>query len=180
MRKLEIGSGHRPLEGYEHLDINKDCPHLEYIAPMDKIPVEDNAFDEIQAIHVIEHQPWRTTLATLTEWVRVLKPGGMVRIATPNLRWIAQSYVNARADNPDEYLRDANVMLDIEREKLHLNDQLDVGMWANFKIMSSGIEYDQHYACYDAIILGTLLKEAGCSKIEVEHDGDSLVMRGWK
>lgn len=180
MRKLEIGSGNRPLEGFEHLDINPNCPCVEYIAPMDKIPTEDNVFDEIHAIHVIEHQPWKTTLSTLQEWIRVLKPGGSILIATPNLRWIAQSYIDAREKNKSAFRKDCSIMTDGERKIISLDGDIDVAFWANFKIMSSGGKWDQHFACYDATMLSGLLKTAGASKVEVEHDSDSLVVRATK
>ena len=57
-RKLEIGSGFNPHEGYDHLDVNPICPHLEFIATMDKLPISDEAYDKILAVHVIEHYPW--------------------------------------------------------------------------------------------------------------------------
>lgn len=180
MRKLEIGSGNRPLEGFEHLDINPSCPHLEYVAPMNKIPVEDNVFDEVHAVHVIEHQPWRETLNTLKEWIRVLKPGGMMKIACPNLRFILEAYLAALEGNPKQFLRDAQKMHEEEKKHLTVNEALDPALWVNFKIMSSGAEWDQHFACYDANLLSKLLLEAGASKIQVVHDGDSLVMKAWK
>ena len=180
MPKLEIGSGTRPLDGYEHLDINPDSPCVEYVAPMNDIPVEDNYFEEIQSIHVIEHQPWKDTLSTLKEWVRVLKPGGMLRLATPNLRWIAECYLQGRRGNTKHFMEDANKMTEGELKRLKLNEEIDVALWANFKIMSSGIKWDEHYACYDARLLTDLLKKAGCSKVEIEHDGDSLILRAYK
>ena len=179
-RKLEIGSGNRPLEGYEHLDINPDCPCVEYVASMDKIPVENDTFDKIKAVHVIEHQPWKDTLATLTEWTRVLKPGGVITIATPNLRWIAQSYIDARAKDETAFREDVRIMTSDEKKTMTLDDDIDVAFWANFKIMSSGGKWDQHFACYDADLLGKLLILAGCSRTEVQHDGDSLIMKGFK
>ena len=180
MRKLEIGSGNRPTEGYEHLDINPDCPCVEYVTPMDKIPVDDNIFDKIKAIHVIEHQPWKNTLDTLKEWVRILKPGGTLQIATPNLRWIAQSYIDATQGNASEILKDTDVMHSEEIKYLTLVGNIDYGLWANFKIMSSGGTWDQHFACFDARILSMFLIKAGCSETYVDHDGDSLVIRGIK
>jgi len=179
-RKLEIGSGNRPLEGYEHLDINPDCPCVEYVSSMGKIPCEDNAFDEIQAIHVIEHQPWKETLATLTEWIRVLKAGGKLRIATPNLKFIAQSYIDARGPNQGRMLHDINIMNEEERSLLTLNEKFSPALWANFKIMSGGGKWDQHFACYDADILTEMLMLAGACKVDVVHDGDSLVVEAYK
>jgi len=180
MKKLEIGSGNRPSEGFEHLDINPDCPCVEYVAPMDKIPTDDDSFDEIRAIHVIEHQLWRETLATLTEWVRVLKPGGTIFIATPNLRFICQAYIDARAGNEDYFRKDCDIMTDGERDIMSIDGSVDVAFWTNFKIMSSGGKWDQHFACYDATMLTDLFIKAGASKVETQHDGDSLVMKATK
>jgi predicted SAM-dependent methyltransferase len=179
-RKLEIGSGNRPLEGYEHLDINPDCPHVEYVSPMDNIPTEDNVFEEVIAIHVLEHASWRDTSQILSEWVRVLAPGGKVKIALPNLRFIMQSYLDAKNGNDTAIVEDFNKMHEIEQEHLLINGKINYCMWANFKIMSSSAKWDQHYACYDAGTLCDLVLNAGCSKAYVEHDGDSLIIVGIK
>ena len=180
MRKLEIGSGNHPLKGFEHLDINPDLPHLDYVAPMDKIPVEDNAFDEVRSIHVIEHDLWRNALAILKEWIRVLKPGGMLYVATPNLKWIAQTYLDGRNGNEKEFLKDASIMTPQQTQFLMLGGKRDAGLWANFKIMSSGIPWDQHYAAFDSVTLPGLMMEAGASKTVIEYDKEYLSVIGYK
>ena len=180
MRKLEIGSGNRPLEGYEHLDINPDAPHVEYVAPMDKIPVEDNAFDEIISVHVIEHQYWREGLNTLKEWLRVLKPGGELKIACPNLKFILEAYLDSLNGDDNKWMRDYKIMSKEEQQHLQINGKPNTALWANFKIMSSGGQWDQHYACYDSVSLCELLKEAGAKRTEIQHDGDSLVVKAYK
>jgi predicted SAM-dependent methyltransferase len=180
MRKLEIGSGNRPLKGYEHLDINPNCPEVDYVAPMDKIPVKDSTFDEIVSVHVIEHQFWKETLNTLKEWIRVLKPGGMIKIACPNLKFILDAYLAATQGNHSQWMNDYNKMTKEEQQTLQVDGKPNPALWANFKIMSSGGEWDQHYACLDADLLNQLLIKAGASKTQVQHDGDSLVMKAWK
>jgi SAM-dependent methyltransferase len=182
MRKIEIGSGNHPEPGFEHLDINPNLPCLEYVSEMDKIPVEDNTFDELRAIHVIEHQFWRQVRDTLKEWVRVVKPGGKLYIATPNLRWIAKSYLEARGGNREEVDRDLSVFNEDQSSWVKFNGQdvPDAGLWANFKIMSSGGTYDQHYTAFDATILTKLLQEAGASRVEVEYDKEYLSVIGYK
>lgn len=180
MRKLEVGSGNRPLPGYEHLDINPGCPCIEYIADMDNIPVDDETFDEVKSVHVIEHQPWKNTLKTLKEWVRITKPGGTIHIATPNLRWITQSYIDAINGNNSELMNDANKMNAEEIKAISIGGKVNYSLWANFKIMSGGGEWDQHFACYDAYLLKALLLEAGCSRVDIFHDGDSLILQGVK
>lgn len=172
MRKLEIGSGHRPLPGYEHLDVDPSCPHLDYCSSMDVVPVEDCVFDEVMSVHSIEHIGWRQGLPTLKEWYRVLKPGGKVKIATPNLRWIAEAYL----ENQSTWRHDFNAMHPEEQEYLKVNGSHCHALWANFKIFSSGAGGDEHMACYDSFLLGQLLASAGFRDIRVLHDEDSLIM----
>lgn len=176
MRKLEIGSGHRPQPGYEHLDIDASCPDVDYVSSMDIVPVEDNVFDELISIHSIEHIEWRKGEKTLIEWHRVLKPGGRVYIATPNLRWIAQSYL----DNSAEWYNDYKIMHPDEKKYLNIDNKTCHTLWANFKIFSSSSATDKHYACYDAFLLTSLLKKVGFVKIKVLEDGTALVVEAYK
>jgi predicted SAM-dependent methyltransferase len=176
MRKLEIGSGNRPLPGYEHLDIDPSCPDLQYCSSMDVVPVEDGAFDEIMSVHSIEHIGWRKGLPTLKEWLRVLKVGGKVKIATPNLRWIAKAYL----ENGPTWTADFGIMHPDEKAALKVNGAYCHTMWANFKIFSSGAGGDEHMACYDSWMLGEHLRAAGFRDIKVLHDGDSLIMEAIK
>ncbi len=41
---------------------------------------KDESVDEIYASHVLEHFPYNKTQEVLNDWVRVLKPGGRIRI----------------------------------------------------------------------------------------------------
>jgi len=179
MRKLEIGSGNRPTEGYEHLDIDGSYPCVEYTAPMDNIPVEDNAFDEVIAVHVIEHQSWRDAKKILSEWLRVTKPGGSIMIITPNLRYIAEEYMKFR-HGIEDWREDYNIMHPEEQAHLQSEGKPNVALWANFKLFSSTGGNDIHYACYDAETLSALFTEAGASRVEVEHDSSSLGIKGYK
>ena len=63
---------------------------------------------------------------------------------------------------------------------MSIDGSVDVAFWTNFKIMSSGGKWDQHFACYDATMLTDLFIKAGASKVETQHDGDSLVMKATK
>ena len=68
-----------------------------YFAEMDisqTLPVVDDAVDWVYAEHLIEHVSMKIGIGWLKEVKRVLKPGGFVRITTPDLKIYAQSYVN--------------------------------------------------------------------------------------
>ena len=63
----------------------KKVIHPDVVSDVRDLPFPDNYADEARAIHVIEHvQPWEA-LSTVQEWVRVLKPGGMLAIECPCL-----------------------------------------------------------------------------------------------
>jgi SAM-dependent methyltransferase len=80
--KLNLGSGAEKFAGWSSLDSNADV-HPDYVADVRKIPLEDNSVDEIFASHVLEHTEWRDDV--LKEWERVLKPGGKIMVAVPDL-----------------------------------------------------------------------------------------------
>jgi SAM-dependent methyltransferase len=62
------------------------------------IPFADNSFDVIYHSHALEHMepPWAERL--LHECCRTLKPGGLLRIAVPDLENIARAYLTALDD----------------------------------------------------------------------------------
>ncbi len=58
------------------------------------LPFDDGSVDWVFAEHLIEHVSLGIGTTWLTEVRRILAPGGVVRITTPDLRMYAQSYVN--------------------------------------------------------------------------------------
>lgn len=84
MLRLNIGAGEIPLDGYTPIDRrdgHEACP-LEY---------ESDSADEIRASHILEHFSHRETEAVLAEWVRVLRPGGLLKVAVPDFDACAEA-----------------------------------------------------------------------------------------
>ena len=84
--KLNLGSGDKPIGGYRNLDVKTG----QTVYPLEGYA--DASVDEIRASHVLEHFPHNDTLKVLTEWYRVLKPGGLMKIAVPNFDFIIDAY----------------------------------------------------------------------------------------
>jgi len=57
------------------------------------LPFEDGSFDWVYAEHLIEHVPLPVAIYWLREVKRVLAPGGLARITTPDLRKYVEGYV---------------------------------------------------------------------------------------
>ena len=88
--KLEIGSGKHSRRGYEHLDIDRNAPHVEYIGPAWNVPTKDNIFEEIYARHFLEHLSPEEADDTIIEWRRVLRVDGIIHVIVPNLEFHAK------------------------------------------------------------------------------------------
>jgi len=80
--RLNLGGGKDcPIEGFTLVDrcVGTECYPLDY---------PNECADEVRASHVLEHFGRADTLAVVKEWVRVLKPGGVIRIAVPDMDFI--------------------------------------------------------------------------------------------
>jgi hypothetical protein len=65
----------------------------------------DNSVDAIRAVHVLEHFSHREVNDVLADWVRALKPGGVLKIAVPDFEKIAQGYLEGKGEQiPAEWL----------------------------------------------------------------------------
>lgn len=91
--KLHIGCGNKYLPGYKHLDII-EREHIDYVTNADDLSmIGDETVAEIYACHVLEHFNRNNIRDVLLEWNRVLRPGGMLRIAVPDFEKIVQVYL---------------------------------------------------------------------------------------
>ena len=55
LKKLNIGCGKKPKEGYDNLDI-LDIPNIKYpLTDARELPIKDNTYDEIHNQWVLEH-----------------------------------------------------------------------------------------------------------------------------
>jgi predicted SAM-dependent methyltransferase len=69
-----------------------------YYAEIDvrkKLPLSDHCVDWVYAEHLIEHIKLGEAIAWLSEVRRVLSPGGLLRLTTPDIGTYAASYVHA-------------------------------------------------------------------------------------
>jgi len=86
VRKLQLGTSHNPLPGWLNTDVVPESDDVVYLDATRTFPFADNVFDYIACEHMIEHVDHAGAMTMLRESFRVLKPGGRIRIATPNLR----------------------------------------------------------------------------------------------
>ena len=92
MTKLHLGCGWRNFgDELVHID-GGDYEHLDH-DDITNLPYEDESVDLIYASHVLEYFDREEVLDILSEWTRVLKKGGVLRIAVPDFESMAIMYV---------------------------------------------------------------------------------------
>lgn len=82
--QLHLGCGERHIPGFIHVDLN-DFKHVDYRSGIDRLPMfADGAADLIYCSHAFEYFDRLQAPGVLAEWHRVLKPGGVLRVAVPD------------------------------------------------------------------------------------------------
>ena len=151
--KLHIGCGEKFLPGYKHVDA-RDFPHVDYVTDkLDKLDMfQDNSVDEIYACHILEHFN-RSDMkrgGVLQEWYRILKVGGILRIAVPDFEAIVAEYLSSK------------------------NLEIVMGLLYG----GQNYEYNFHYQTYDFYRLSDLLRRAGFSDIQ-RYDWRDFLPKGY-
>jgi predicted SAM-dependent methyltransferase len=150
-RESEPGVISRAKGGYHYLQHDSTEPY----------PIEDESFDWAYSEHFIEHLEPDAAIAWLAEVGRVLKPGGIMRVTTPNLTRYVRAYVD-RGDPFYEANREALAKLRVYQGQ----EVPDRRAW-----MVNGIFYNWgHRWIYDFGELRHALGEAGFDRDSVtEH-----------
>jgi SAM-dependent methyltransferase len=90
--KLHLGCGNRYIPGFYHVDY-MHYAHVDRQGPVEDLGfLEDGAVDLIYASHVLEHFGRHEVGKVLAEWRRVLRPGGVLRLAVPDFRAVVELY----------------------------------------------------------------------------------------
>ena len=90
--KLHLGCGKKHIPGFIHVDL-EDHPHVNFRVPVNHLDfAQSNTVDLIYASHVLEHFGRHEIEQVLGEWFRVLRPGGILRVAVPDFAAVARRY----------------------------------------------------------------------------------------
>jgi predicted SAM-dependent methyltransferase len=83
---LHIGAERFSIPNWFNTDLDPVRKDTYYLDATKTFPFHWDSFDFIFSEHMIEHLSFQEGVGMLKECRRVLKPGGVIRIATPNLR----------------------------------------------------------------------------------------------
>lgn len=80
--RLNLGSGLQQIAGWTSYDIDPEMG-ADITGSVEALPFEDDSIEEIYASHVLEHVEYDSP--ALSEWYRVLVPGGRCTVIVPDL-----------------------------------------------------------------------------------------------
>jgi len=140
--KIHLGCGWRNF-GKDWVHIDKgNYSHLDHKTFINKLPMlKDNSVNLIYASHCIAYFDTEEIKDVLIEWGRVLKSGGILRLATPDFNIITKLYITGNC-NIYNFLGPIYGKMQMDKNIIY------------------------HKTMYDFFSLNNLLEEAGFTSIK--------------
>lgn len=107
VKKLNIGCGRRLLNGWLNADFKPYSKKIICLDATKPFPFDPETFDYVYCEHMIEHISYTQGLRMLAECLRVLKPGGKIRVVTPDLYFITGLCRRDKSPLQTEYIKHA-------------------------------------------------------------------------
>ena len=121
------------------------------------LPFPASHFDCLYASHLLEHLYYNDGFELLKEGHRVLRSGGIIRIAVPDLQSLAEDYVNEKASGNGE----STAAGDRLQEAMMLRSKNRAGGGVLRTLYSSVQDLHSHKWLYDEESLAESLAKAG-------------------
>ena len=104
--RIHLGAGENVLASWLNFDLLPfRAPGLLYLDVTKPLPFESGTVASIFSEHMIEHFSRETAEAIIRECHRVVRPGGLLRISTPDLGILVKLYCEPHTPNQEQYIR---------------------------------------------------------------------------
>ncbi len=165
VRRVQLGAGPHPMPGWLATDAVPRSDEVVELDAREPLPFPDDCIDFIHAEHLIEHLAYRPGQRLLRECRRVLRPGGVLRLATPDLARLVAIYRGDAGAEGEHYLDHAHQRWLRHRPHRH------PAFLVNHNVRAWG-----HQFLYDEDLLTRCLTDAGyvdvtpCALGESDHE----------
>jgi predicted SAM-dependent methyltransferase len=158
--KLHVGCGDNELPGWLNTEL---CPRGSqiFLDATRRFPLPDGCIEIVYSEHMIEHVPWGGGQAMLRECYRVMKPGGLIRLVTPNLEFLMRIL-----QDPSTPMHQAYIKYSVETYRLDAQGGAT-------HVFNNFVRAWGHQFIYDAETLRRLMEEAGFTEISVRALNES-------
>ncbi len=157
--KINLGSGHWKFEDWVNVDLNMEsqpevCANLASV-----LPFRTGIADLMHSEDFIDQLELENARLFLNECHRILKPGGVIRILTPDLERLAQLYLH-----------------DHDQLKHLWNDHVGVELQTGTvgEIFNTGMRFAGHTFLYDAETFTLLASDCGFDARRVDFQKSEI------
>jgi len=164
-RKLHLGCGDHILEGWLNCDVST-MAGVVFLDATQRFPLPDNSFDFVYSEHMIEHIPVAAGISMLRECYRVLRPGGSLRVVTPDFAFLRDLH---RKTNPD--IQAKYVTWSLRTWDVNSHNCSDPTMF----VIDNFFRDFGHEFIYDASTLQHVVSMAGFEQLSTCRVGESSV-----
>lgn len=99
---IACGSTYIANQDWLNLDYSPDSDYVTHANLLGRLPLNDSSVDFIYSSHFVEHIPTSKLNMFFTECLRILKPGGYIRLVLPDLDELCQEYLLQRGAGNNE------------------------------------------------------------------------------
>ncbi len=175
--KLHVGCGGNVLDGWLNSDFLPQSARVLRLDVTRRFPFAADTFAYVYSEHMIGSLPFKSLPVMLSECLRVLAPGGKVRITAVDLAFLVDLYGQKRSSLHDRYVEwRLPFYFDnfIKGDSVSLAEYVEYAEWASAHVPPAGaagfVINNLMRACgiafvYDEPILRRLLENAGFADI---------------
>jgi predicted SAM-dependent methyltransferase len=103
--KISLGAGTNIRTDWMNTDFEPMTGEIIYVDVTKKFPFPESSVDYFHTEHMIEHISLSSAQCLLNECFRTLKPGGKIRIATPDVIRLGRLLIDADAQECVDYIK---------------------------------------------------------------------------
>jgi len=168
--KLHLGAGNHSLPGWFNTDYFPR-PGISFVDVTKTFPMPEASFNFVFTEHHIEHISYKNAVFMLKECYRVLKPGGLIKINTPDLKNSLCFYLDENLNN-GEFANHSNEFL--YSGFYNAVNYIPVDEYAKAHEINDMFYNYEHKFIYDFESLKRVLEHAGFSNIKDCSQADSI------
>lgn len=153
---LNVACGDVRLDGWVNIDRAPKGDDVMVCDPAAELPFPDNAFDLIRCAPDNGAGPWPVPPSFPAECLRILKPGGTLRIGVPDAESAARAYLGALDAGDGEYAAAAAALAQAVGDRTGLSDRRSLGDllsrsgFGDIRRVGAGESAFAGYAAHDA------------------------------
>jgi glycosyltransferase involved in cell wall biosynthesis/predicted SAM-dependent methyltransferase/polysaccharide pyruvyl transferase WcaK-like protein len=161
IRKLHLGAGPNVLDGWFNTDISPEHKGVYALDVTERLPFDDKSIDYILSEHLVEHLTYKDGLDMFRECFRILKPGGIIRVATPDLEILIKLHTLKKNEIQQQYI------------KWHVDSFLPGMTYNDCFVINNAFRGWGHQFIYDEETLRNSMEKVGFVEIKRYKPGES-------